>query len=191
MGCGKARFSREGQKNRPKLKILVSKFAPWDLEATRTWDLEATCNETSRQPAIGPRGDPQRPRGNPQWDLEANRTDLEATRNDRKQAILQPRKQTRISLHKLLLLCFLGYGIACLEVCAGCLEVQSWVASTSVRVDSRSHRGLPRGFMSGSPRGPREQTLRPKFSIFGVFLVLPTETSFTTLHSIQNMRFGR
>ena len=34
-----------------KLKILVSKFVPWDLEATRTWDLEATRDGTSRQPA--------------------------------------------------------------------------------------------------------------------------------------------
>ena len=57
---------------------------------------------------------------------------------------------------------------------AGCLEVLSRVASRSVRVASRSHRGLPRGL--------REQTLRPKFSILGVFLALPTETSFTTPH---------
>ena len=36
--------------------------------------------------------------------------------------------------------------------------------------------------MCGSPGGPREQTLRPKISILGVFLALPTETSFTTPH---------
>ena len=54
----------------------------------------------------------------------------------------------------------------------GCLEVLSRVASRSVRVASRSHRGLPRGL--------REQTLRPKWSILGVFLALPTKTSFTT-----------
>ena len=42
--------------------------------------------------------------------------------------------------------------------------------------------GLPRGLMCGSPRGPREQTLRPKFSNSDVFLALPTETSFTTPH---------
>ena len=41
--------------------------------------------------------------------------------------------------------------------------------------------GLPRGLMCGSPRGPRKQTLRPKFSIFrGVFLAIPTEMSCTT-----------
>ena len=39
------------------------------------------------------------------------------------------------------------------------------VASRSVRVASRSHRGLPRGLMCGPHRGPREQTLRPKFLI--------------------------
>ena len=33
MGCGKARF---GQKRHLKLKILVSQFVLWDLEATRT-----------------------------------------------------------------------------------------------------------------------------------------------------------
>ena len=42
MGCGKAHFSR-GAKKHLKLKIFVSKFVPWDLEATR--------DETSRQPA--------------------------------------------------------------------------------------------------------------------------------------------
>ena len=36
--------------------------------------------------------------------------------------------------------------------------------------------------MCGSPQVPREQTLRPKFSILGRFLALPTETSFTTPH---------
>ena len=56
----------------------------------------------------------------------------------------------------------------CLKVRAGWLEVLSraasrsvWIASRSVRVAWRSHRGLP--------RGPREQNLRPKFSILGVF----------------------
>ena len=63
-----------------------------------------------------------------------------------------------------ILLCFLGCGIARF------LSLQP--ASRSVRVASRSHRGLP--------RGPREQTLRPKWSILGVFLALPTKTSFTT-----------
>ena len=36
--------------------------------------------------------------------------------------------------------------------------------------------------MCGSPRGPGEQTLRPKFSVLGVFLALPTESSHTTSH---------
>ena len=36
--------------------------------------------------------------------------------------------------------------------------------------------------MCGSPRGPREKTKRPKFSILGVFLALLTEMSFTTSH---------
>ena len=31
-------------------------------------------------------------------------------------------------------------------------------------------------------RDPRKQTLRPNLSILGVFLALPTETSFTTPH---------
>ena len=51
-----------------------------------------------------------------------------------------------------------------------------------IRPQKRSDRGLPRGLMCGSPRGPGEQTLRPKFSVLGVFLALPTETSFTTPH---------
>ena len=34
--------------------------------------------------------------------------------------------------------------------------------------------------MGGSPRGPKEQTLSPKFSILGLFLALLTEKSFTT-----------
>ena len=42
------------------------------------------------------------------------------------------------------------------------------------RVASRSHRG--------SPRGPRAQTMRPKFSIFGVFLALPIKKGFSTPH---------
>ena len=53
-GCGKARFGRRGQKNKNynniKLKILVSKFVPWDLKVTHTWDLEAIHDGTSRQP---------------------------------------------------------------------------------------------------------------------------------------------
>ena len=36
-------------KKHPKLKILASKFVPWDLEATHT-DLKATRDETSKQP---------------------------------------------------------------------------------------------------------------------------------------------
>ena len=35
MGCGKARFGQKGQ-NTPKIYNLVSKFVPWDLQATRT-----------------------------------------------------------------------------------------------------------------------------------------------------------
>ena len=109
MGCGKARFGREGKKHL-KLTILVSKFVPWDHKATRTWDLEAT------------------------------RTDLEAGLNDRKRALPHPRKQRRISLHKLLLLCFLGCGTACF------LSLRP--ASRSVRVASR---GVPvaRGLIAG------------------------------------------
>ena len=42
--------------------------------------------------------------------------------------------------------------------------------------------GLKVFLMCRLPRGPREQTLRPKFSILGGFLALPTETSFTTPH---------
>ena len=45
-----------------------------------------------------------------------------------------------------------------------------------------SYYSLPRALMCGSPRDNREQTLRPKFSISGVFLALLIETSFTTPH---------
>ena len=38
------------------LKFLVSKFVPWDLEATRTKELTATRNESTRQPARSSRG---------------------------------------------------------------------------------------------------------------------------------------
>ena len=56
----------------------------------------------------------------------------------------------------------------CLKVSAGCLEVPSRVASRyHVRVASRS-------------QGTNFET---KISILGVFLALPTETSFTTPHS--------
>ena len=65
-GVWQTSFRSEGPKKHLKLKILVSKFFPWDLEVIRTWDLEATCNgtsrqpaRTSRQPAIGPRGNLQ------------------------------------------------------------------------------------------------------------------------------------
>ena len=54
--------------------------------------------------------------------------------------------------------------------------------SRSMRVASRIHCGSPQGLMCGSPRGPREQTLRLKFSILGGFLALPTKTSFTKPH---------
>ena len=164
--------------------------------------------------SLGPQGDPHmRPRGNLQLDLEATRTDLEAGCNDRKRAIPQPRKQRRISLHKFLHLCFLWCSIARFlslrpasrfvrvasryhcglprGVCGlprgplpGCLEVSS-------RVSSRSNRGLPRGLMCGSPRGPREQTLRPKFSILGVFWPIRPKRTLPHPINIHNMRFGR
>ena len=41
-------------------------------------------------------------------------------------------------------------------ICAGCLEVLSQVASRSVRVTLRSHRGLPRGLICRSTQGPRQ-----------------------------------
>ena len=109
--------------------------------------------------SLGPRGDPHmRPRGNPRSDLKATRTDREVGCNDRKRAIPHPRKQRRISLHKLLLLCFLGYSsfpiiASCLDVCAGCLEVLSWVALRSVQVALRSVQVASRSD-HGSPRGP-------------------------------------
>ena len=56
-------------------------------------------------------------------------------------------------------------------------------------IETSYHCGLPQGpcwlpqsLMCGSPRSPREQTLRQKLSILGGFLALPTETSFTTPH---------
>ena len=62
MGCGKARFDRKGKKT-PKIENFGLNVVSWDLEAGRTWDLEATCDETLQQPAqalrqaaIGPWG---------------------------------------------------------------------------------------------------------------------------------------
>ena len=75
----------------------------------------------------------------------ATRTELEVGRNDRKQAIPHPKEQRRISLHKLLLLCFLR----------------------SVRVASRSYLCLPWGLcelprgLCGLPRGPCGLPRRP------------------------------
>ena len=110
MGCGEARF---GQKGQEKPNIAKCWSQSLFLGTSRR-----PAHETPRQPAMRPRGNPHGPRGNPRWDLEATRTDLEATRtdveaghNDRKRAIPHPRKQRRISLHKLLLLRFLGCGI--------------------------------------------------------------------------------
>ena len=55
MGCGKARsVERAKTPHHLKLKILVSKFVPWDLEATRTLDRKATCDETLRQTSRQP-----------------------------------------------------------------------------------------------------------------------------------------
>ena len=127
--------------------------------------------------SLGPRGDPHmRPRGNPHGPQGNLRLDLEATCNDRKQAIPHPRKQRRRSLWSDILLCFLGCGIArFLSLRRTSKSVR--VASRSMQVASRSHRGLPRGLMFGSPRGPSEQTCRPKFLVLGGFLALLTETS--------------
>ena len=41
-------FWLEGPKNHPNLKILVSKFVPWDLKGHRTSDLEGQRHGTSR-----------------------------------------------------------------------------------------------------------------------------------------------
>ena len=45
--------------------------------------------------------------------------------------------------------------------------------------------------MWGSPRGPREQTLRLKFSILGVFWPFRPKRALPHSITIQNMRFGR
>ena len=45
--------------------------------------------------------------------------------------------------------------------------------------------------MCGSPRGPREQTLRPKCSILGVFWPFQPKRALPHPIIIQNMRFGR
>ena len=55
------------------------------------------------------------------------------------------------------------------RVRAAYLEVRSRIASKSVEIAKRSHRGLPRSLMCGSPRGSSEQTLRPNLLILGVF----------------------
>ena len=97
---------------------------------------------------LGSQGDPHiRVRGNPRWELEA-------TRN-------------RICWCPLSSYCRLPQAPCGLPraLIAGCLELLPRVASSSVRVASSSYRGLPRALMCGSPRGPREQTLRPKFLI--------------------------
>ena len=112
--------------------------------------------------------------------------------------------------------CGLPQGLiaCCLEVRVGCLVVSSRVASRSVQLasrsdhglplgqiagclevrlgfSSRSHRGLPQGLMCGSPQGPKEQTLRPKFSILGVFWPFCPKRALPHPISIQNMRFRR
>ena len=97
-------------------------------------------------------------------------------------AIPHPRKQRRISLHKLLLPCFLGCGIArFLSLRPASRSVR--IASRSVQVAWRSHRGLP--------PGPREQNLRPKFSILGVFWPFRPKRALPHPITIQNMGFGR
>ena len=40
MGSGIAPFGRRGPKNYLKLTNLVSKFVPWDLKGSCTWDLK-------------------------------------------------------------------------------------------------------------------------------------------------------
>ena len=69
MGCGKLVLVGRA-KNPPKTENFGLKVFPLDHEATCIWDLKATRDETSRQPArtlsqpgIGPRGNPHRPRG--------------------------------------------------------------------------------------------------------------------------------
>ena len=89
MGCGKACFGRNGQKNTGNWKFWSQSLFPG----------------TSSNPHM-------RSRGNPRSDLKATCTDLEAGCNDRKRAIPHPRKQRRRSLWSDILLCFLGCGIA-------------------------------------------------------------------------------
>ena len=109
---------------RPNLIFWIVMNPRSDLKATRT-DLKTGRDRTSRQPA-------QTSRQAPMIGNELYYT---------------PRKQRRILLHKLLLLCFLGCGKA--------RFLSFWPASRSVQVASGSDRGLPQGLMCGSPRGPR------------------------------------
>ena len=88
-----------------------------------------------------------------------------------------------------ILLCFLGCGIAPFLTLRPTSRSER-VASRSVRVALRSHCGFPPVLMCGSPRGPREQTLRPKLSIFDVFWPFRQKRALPHPITIQNMRFG-
>ena len=67
---------------------------------------------------------------------------------------------SRKSLWSDIILCFLGW--SSFPIIAGCLEVRSRVASRSVRVASRSHRGLPQGLrVSGSTANVKVNFSRP------------------------------
>ena len=75
MGCGIARFSRNGPKNHRNLKIFVSKFVPRGFEARRTWGFEAQHHGVSRGGAGVSRHSAMGFGGAAPWGLEGRRTD--------------------------------------------------------------------------------------------------------------------
>ena len=97
------------------------------------------------------------------WDLKGSRTDLEANRNDRKRAESQkPLWHRGITLQEML---------------------QILLAPEKGIVFIWLHMSLD---CTVTPRGPREQTLWPKFSILGVFCHLRLKGAIPHPFTIQN-----
>ena len=106
------------------MKNLVPKFVPLDLEATRTWDLEANRDETSRQPARTSRQPAMILIGNELYHTPGSK------------------EEEPVERYPPLLpgVCYSSFPIiaACLEVRAGCLEVRIGCLEVSSRIASRS-----------------------------------------------------
>ena len=156
------------------MKILLSKFVPWDIEGCCTLDLEGRQHGTSRGAgwtswggAIRPRGVAHLgPQGAPSWDLEGRHTDLEG----------QSHGTSR------------GTAMGPCGAAHGPRGAGPWdhnvlwrYPSRSVRHPLRSHGGAPQGPRGSTPRGPRGTNFETKISKFRWFLG-PSKTSFPTPH---------